>query len=226
MRLLSLRARATKFAANDEWTKFFSYFYGTTTINQKLSILTGAATGATEAFVVVPFELVKIRLQDNSHALKHKGAFDCVAKIIRQEGCVALYHGLESTMWRHIVWNAGYFGCIFQVRTLLPTAVSKSEKTRNDFLAGSVGGMVGTILNTPLDVVKTRIQSAPQFEGAFPKYNWAWPALRTIYLEEGYRSLYKGLVPKIARFGPGGGILLVVYTEALGLFTQARGKVQ
>lgn len=29
------------------------------------------------------------------------------------------YNGFEATLWRHIVWNAGYFGCIFQVRARL-----------------------------------------------------------------------------------------------------------
>jgi solute carrier family 25 (mitochondrial 2-oxodicarboxylate transporter), member 21 len=64
-------------------------------------------------------------------------------------------------MWRHILWNAGYFGIIFQVRGLLPTATTKSGKIGNDLVAGSIGGTVGTILNTPLDVVKSRSALIP-----------------------------------------------------------------
>lgn len=55
--------RATKFAANDEWGKVYRNLFGVTKMTQGLSVLTGATAGATEAFVVVPFELVKIRLQ-------------------------------------------------------------------------------------------------------------------------------------------------------------------
>jgi hypothetical protein len=55
--------RATKFAANDEWGKVYRNLFGVSKMTQGLSILTGASAGATEAFVVVPFELVKIRLQ-------------------------------------------------------------------------------------------------------------------------------------------------------------------
>lgn len=55
--------RATKFAANDEWGKVYRNLFGAPKMTQSLSILTGASAGATEAFVVVPFELVKIRLQ-------------------------------------------------------------------------------------------------------------------------------------------------------------------
>jgi len=89
---------------------------------------------------VVPFELVKIRLQDKASAGKYNGLMDVVMKTVRNEGVLAMYQGLESTMWRHILWNAGYFGCIFQVRQLLPKAETKKGQMANDILAGSVGG--------------------------------------------------------------------------------------
>jgi hypothetical protein len=117
--LMEAPKRATKFAANDAWGKFYRDIFGMAKMNQSLSILTGATAGATESFVVVPFELIKIRLQDRASAGKYTGMIDCVVKTVKAEGPLALYNGLESTMWRHILWNAGYFGCIFQVRELL-----------------------------------------------------------------------------------------------------------
>lgn len=190
--------RATKFAANDEWGKIYRNLFGMPQMTQPLSILTGASAGATESFVVVPFELIKIRLQDKASAGKYNGMIDCVTKTIKQEGPLALYQGLESTMWRHIVWNAGYFGCIFQVRQALPAAETKSGKTFNDIIAGTVGGTVGTILNTPMDVVKSRIQNTPRIPGQVPKYNWAWPGVFTVAREEGFSALYKGFLPKVS----------------------------
>lgn len=191
-------------------------------MDQKLSVLTGASAGATEAFVVVPFELVKIRLQDRASAGKYSGMIDCVVKTIKAEGPLALYNGLESTLWRHILWNAGYFGCIFQVKTLLPKATDKSQGLRNDLLAGTIGGTVGTMLNTPMDVVKSRIQNSPKVAGSTPKYNWAWPAVGTVMKEEGFAALYKGFLPKVLRLGPGGGILLVVYGNVIEFFRKVR----
>ena len=195
-------------------------------MNQQLSILTGASAGATEAFVVVPFELVKIRLQDRASAGKYTGSMDAVMKIIRKEGPLALYNGLESTMWRHILWNAGYFGIIFQIKELLPKVApgDKATQIRNDLIAGATGGTVGTILNTPMDVVKSRIQNSPKISGSVPKYNWAWPALGTVLREEGFAALYKGFLPKVLRLGPGGGILLVVYTGVIDFFKSMLGE--
>jgi solute carrier family 25 2-oxodicarboxylate transporter 21 len=192
-------------------------------MTQSLSILTGASAGATESFVVVPFELIKIRLQDRASAGKYNGMVDAVVKTVKAEGPLALYNGLESTMWRHILWNAGYFGVIFQVRTLLPKAETKGAQMANDLLAGAIGGTVGTILNTPLDVVKSRIQNSPRVKSQVPKYNWAWPAVGTVMKEEGVAALYKGFLPKVLRLGPGGGVLLVVFTGVMDLFRKMRG---
>jgi solute carrier family 25 (mitochondrial 2-oxodicarboxylate transporter), member 21 len=214
--------RATKFAANDEWGKIYRRAFGASQMTQSLSVLTGASAGATEALVVVPFELVKIRLQDKAQAGKYTGMLDCVAKTVRAEGLLALYNGLESTMWRHITWNAGYFGCIFQVRQLLPKANDKASQMRNDLISGSVGGTVGTILNTPFDVVKSRIQNTVKVAGEKPRYNWAWPALGVVAKEEGFGALYKGFLPKVLRLGPGGGILLVVFTGVMDFFRKMK----
>ena len=225
--LMEAPKRATKFAANDEWGKVYRKAFGVAKMNQSLSILTGASAGATEAFVVVPFELVKIRLQDRAQAGKYSGMIDCVVKTVRNEGVTSLYNGLESTIWRHVLWNSGYFGCIFQVRALLPVAEgpkARSTQIQNDLVSGAVGGTVGTMLNTPMDVVKSRIQNSPKVAGQVPKYNWAWPALGTVMREEGFRALYKGFLPKVLRLGPGGGILLVVFTGVMDFFRKFRGE--
>jgi solute carrier family 25 2-oxodicarboxylate transporter 21 len=224
--MLEAPKRATKFAANDSWGLFYRNLFGVEKQTQPLAVLTGATAGATEAIVVVPFELVKIRLQDRAQAGKYSGVLDAVVKIVRQEGPLALYNGVESTLWRHILWNAGYFGCIFQVRSQLPAAEpgNKAQQIRNDLIAGSIGGTAGTILNTPMDVVKSRVQNSPKVGGQVPKYNLAWPALGTIMKEEGFGALYKGFVPKVLRLGPGGGILLVVFTGVMDFFRKMRAE--
>lgn len=75
--------------------------------------------------------------------------------------------------------------------------------------------MAKTKCISPFDVVKSRIQNSPKIAGSVPKYNWAVPALGTIMREEGFGALYKGFLPKVLRLGPGGGILLVVFTGTL-----------
>ncbi|GMF07164.1 unnamed protein product [[Candida] boidinii] len=214
--LMEAPKRATKFAANDEWGKIYRKAFGMTEMNQPLAILTGATAGATESFVVVPFELIKIRLQDKTS--KYSGMGEVFKSIVKNEGPLALYNGLEATLWRHITWNAGYFGVIFQVRTLLRKAKNQTEKTINDLISGAIGGTVGTLINTPFDVVKSRIQNTVTTPGVVRKYNWTLPSIVTVFKEEGFAALYKGFLPKVLRLGPGGGILLVVFTKTMDFF--------
>ncbi|CAI6331477.1 unnamed protein product [Periconia digitata] len=222
--LMEVPKRAIKFSSNDTFSGMYQRLFNAASPTQPLAVLTGASAGAVESLVVVPFELVKIRLQDRTSAARYTGLLDCVAKVVRREGVGALYNGFEATLWRHIVWNAGYFGCIFQVRARMPSVDddgekgAKARKMGNDLVAGFVGGVVGTTFNTPLDVVKSRIQSVARVDGVRAKYEWAWPSLRVVAREEGVRALYKGYVAKILRFGPGGGVLLVVYSAVLDLF--------
>ncbi|KAG2361181.1 mitochondrial carrier [Suillus spraguei] len=219
--LLEAPKRAVKFAANDFWGKTYMGFSGESKMTQQLSILTGCSAGATESFVVVPFELVKIKLQDKTSTFA--GPIDVVKQIIKKEGPLGLYAGMEATFWRHLWWNGGYFGCIHQVRSMLTPAETQQGQLFNNFVSGSVGGFVGTLINTPFDVVKSRIQGTAKVPGVVPKYNWTYPALMTIMREEGPTALYKGFLPKVLRLAPGGGVLLLVVEFTLGVFRNALG---
>lgn len=118
--------------------------------------------------------------------------------------------GLESTVWRHAAWNGGYFGTIYQLKSMEFNEDSKASIMLGKFIKGAIGGAIGTVLNTPFDVVKTRIQnrSILTLDGRVP---WTLAAMMTVAREEGFSALYKGFVPKVLRLGPGGGILLVVF---------------
>ncbi|KAJ1300685.1 hypothetical protein OPQ81_002332 [Rhizoctonia solani] len=219
--LLEAPKRAVKFAANDFWGKAFIKQSPDGKMTQGLSILTGAAAGATESFVVVPFELVKIRLQDKTS--KYSGPMDVVRSIVRQHGPLGLYAGMESTFWRHVWWNGGFFGTIHTLRSKLPKAETPQAALLNNFISGAAGGFVGTALNTPFDVVKSRIQGAHPVPGVVPKYNWTYPSLVLILREEGPAALYKGFVPKVLRLAPGGGVLLLVVEAVLGVVRKTLG---
>jgi len=219
--MLEAPKRAVKFSSNGFWGSTYKDFFNVSQMTQSLSILTGCSAGATEAVVVVPFELVKIRLQDKASI--YAGPSDVVRKIIAAEGLLGLCNGLESTFWRHVMWNGGYFGSIFQIKSLLPKSKTKSGELWNNFISGSIGGCVGTILNTPFDVIKSRVQNSPKIAGQTPKYNWTFPSLALVAREEGVAALYKGFLPKVLRLAPGGGVLLLVVEVVGGMFRTRLG---
>ncbi|KAI0244381.1 hypothetical protein L0F63_003536, partial [Massospora cicadina] len=157
--LVEAPKRATKFAANEKFREFYQKLFKVEKLDQKLTVLTGVSAGVTEAFVVVPFDLVKIRMQDRGSAALYRSTTDCVVKILRSEGPLAFFKGLEATMFRHGTWTGCYFGSINYIKELLPKPKNNGEVLAINFVAGAAGGTVGTLANTPFDVVKTRIQN-------------------------------------------------------------------
>lgn len=69
---------------------------------------------------------------------------------------------------------------------------------RNNFVSGAIGGFIGTAINTPFDVVKSRIQNTPNVPGQVRKYNWTFPSVALVAREEGFGALYKGFTPKVS----------------------------
>lgn len=202
--MLEAPKRAIKFGANGYWGGILTDG-GKKKNTQSLAIATGFLAGATESVVVTPFELVKIRLQDKKSTFT--SPTDVIKKTIAKNGPLGLYSGMESTFWRHWWWNGGYFGAIFAMKGYLPKPTTKGGELTNNLIAGTVGGFIGTVLNTPFDVVKSRIQLSGTGE-------WTYPAILRVAREEGGAALYKGFAPKVLRLAPGGGVLLLV-VEAL-----------
>lgn len=66
----------------------------------------GFLSGITEALVIVtPFEVVKIRLQQqkglDKALLKYRGPVHCATTIIREEGILGLWSGATPTIFRN-----------------------------------------------------------------------------------------------------------------------------
>lgn len=176
--------RAIKFGANEQWGFVLKKLLSLDQFTATQAGFVGSMAGATEAFLVTPLDLVKVRLQDRHSLGTYSGTFDCINKIRTQEGLLTFFHGFESTVWRHATWSGVYFMAIHIFRTAFPerAGTSKNESMLRNFVAGTIGGSLGTLVNTPFDVVKSRIQN--QRRGGV-KYGYALPSVGRIYRDEG-----------------------------------------
>uniref|UniRef100_A0A915IDX5 Mitochondrial 2-oxodicarboxylate carrier n=1 Tax=Romanomermis culicivorax TaxID=13658 RepID=A0A915IDX5_ROMCU len=216
--------RATKFFTFEQYKGLFTC--------DKLSLpmtysFAGLCSGLTEAIVINPFEVVKVRLQTEMAVglLEQKSAFATAREIIKANGFgdAGLNKGLTSTLGRHGVWNMIYFGLYHSLKGAYPPP--KNNKFLQDptanfvhrFSIGFLAGTLASIANIPFDVAKSRIQG-PQPQPGVVKYHGCFRTIGIIYREEGFFALYKGLVPKVMRLGPGGAIMLIVYETVYDFF--------
>lgn len=76
-------------------------------------------------------------------------------------------------------------------------------------VCGSVAGGIAAALTTPLDVAKTRIMlSSGEYSSNFVK------TMARIAKEEGPKTLFRGVVPRVTWISIGGAIFLGVYERA------------
>lgn len=59
------------------------------------------------------------------------------------------------------------------------------------FLIGLTSGVLGSVINIPFDVAKSRIQGPQPVPGEI-KYRTCFATIVTVYKEEGYELLYLG----------------------------------
>lgn len=209
--LVETPKRAVKFFTFEQYKKFF--LFGAPAPTPLTFSLAGLGAGVTEAILVNPFEVVKVSLQANRAHLKEVPSTWAVTKqIVATQGLGfrGLNKGVTATIARNGVFNMFYFGFYHSVKGLMPEYEDHVKEFFRKVGIGFVSGTLASCCNIPFDVAKSRIQGPQPVAGQI-KYRTTLGSMAIVYREEGWRALYKGLVPKVLRLGPGGAIMLVVY---------------
>ena len=100
-------------------------------------------------------------------------------------GTSKLYTGANLCLMRDIPFSAIYFPVYSHLKNRI-SSVSKYS-TLNYFIAGTLAGFPAAYLVTPMDVVKTRIQTSPKLYGSD-----ILSCVRAIYQNEGIFAFWKG----------------------------------
>ncbi|CAL1683914.1 unnamed protein product [Lasius platythorax] len=200
--------RAVKFFTFEQYKQFF--LFGAKAPSPLTFSCAGFFAGVTEAILVNPFEVIKVKLQSNRKHIKESPSTFAVTKEIVSKygfGLNGLNKGLSATIMRNAVFNSFYFGFYHSVKRCIPVKKKPWLEFLTQIIIGFLSGTIGSCLNIPFDVAKTRIQGSQ--DGT--QYKGTLNTMYIVYKREGFRALYKGLLPKVLRLGPGGAIMLVVY---------------
>ncbi|RUS88178.1 hypothetical protein EGW08_004075 [Elysia chlorotica] len=185
--------RATKFFTFEQYKSLFSY--GDVLPLPLALSLAGLGAGLTEAIVINPFEVVKVKLQAERTSFKEQSSTIRTAReIIAKDGLgfKGLNKGLTATLGRHGVFNMFYFGIYHNVKSIDGLIFHSELKLRDDatadflrrFAIGLVAGTLSSCTNIPFDVAKSRIQGPQPVAGQI-KYKTCFQTISLIYREEG-----------------------------------------
>jgi len=190
----------------------------------------GFGAGVVEALVVVtPFEVVKIRLQQQKGLimkdLKYKGTVHCARTIVKEEGFRALWNGAGPTIAR----NGTNQMCLFTAKAHVDAFLwnkhdgdGKELRPLQSMISGGLAATIGPVATGPFDVVKTRLMAQSKAGGL--KYKSFLHALYVIPKEEGIFAMWKGLLPRLMRIPPGQAVTFMVADQIIQAYLR-REKV-
>lgn len=158
----------------------------------------------------------------NKDLVKHyANDIDCLVKVLSEEGALALFNGLQTTVFRNSIWNAVYFGAISAMSDFRKESREGVAEQLQRLATGLGAGILATCFNAPFDVAKSRIQQSK----SGPNRRTTFGILLDILQQEGARALYKGFTPKAWRMGVGGAVSfprLTLHTARCKLLARAR----
>ncbi|KAL8541075.1 hypothetical protein ACS0TY_002383 [Phlomoides rotata] len=192
----------------------------------------GATAGIIAMSATYPMDMVRGRLtvQTESSPYQYRGMVHALSTVLREEGFRALYKGWLPS----VIGVVPYVGLNFAVYESLKDWLIKSKPfglvddnelgvvTR--LACGAAAGTIGQTVAYPLDVIRRRMQmvgwshasSVLTGDGrskASLEYTGMIDAFRKTVRHEGFRALYKGLVPNSVKVVPSIAIAFVTYEQ-------------
>ncbi|KAF1741310.1 hypothetical protein MXB_5413 [Myxobolus squamalis] len=112
-------------------------------------------------------------------------------------GIKGVYKGIVPTMIKQGSNQAIRFFVFDSLKSLLKNEQDKKIGMAQTFLIGAIAGTASVYGNTPIDVVKTRLQVTKGLESH--KYKGTIDCIKKIYHQEGIFAFYKGTLPRLSR---------------------------
>lgn len=199
-------------------------------------VVFGSVAGMVGKVVEYPFDTVKVRLQSQPDhlPLRYAGPLDCFRQSIRQDGVKGLYRGVSAPL----LGAAAETSCLFLSYRVAKDVIrvfngTSSTKKADEELplsslvtAGAMSGAVTSLVLTPIELVKCRMQ--------VPLTSTMDPTLRNattgplavigdVYRREGLAGFWRGQLGTLFRETGGGAAWFGCY-EASSLFFKQRAK--
>eukprot|EP00092_Neocalanus_flemingeri_P028939 GFUD01031422.1.p1 GENE.GFUD01031422.1~~GFUD01031422.1.p1 ORF type:complete len:362 (+),score=63.20 GFUD01031422.1:70-1086(+) len=174
----------------------------------------GMGTGVAEAVLLVTWvETLKVRLisDQKKKVPLYRGPVHAASSIIRNEGPFGLYKGFTPTVLKQGSSQAIRFSVMESLRSWY-TGGDINKSVPKPFVAmfGAVAGGASVLGNTPVDVVKTRMQNG--------SYSSSVECARQVARNEGVRGFYKGCLPRMNRVCLEVGLAFVIYDTVMEVF--------
>uniref|UniRef100_A0A1I7YAN8 Solute carrier family 25 member 40 n=1 Tax=Steinernema glaseri TaxID=37863 RepID=A0A1I7YAN8_9BILA len=200
-----------------------------------LPMFVGAAARGAAVTIVSPLEMVRTKMQ--SEKLSFFQLRDAVRTTVKHDGFGALWRGWAPTIMRDLPFSALYWTGYEYLKKRALQYLDRKETTFGiSAMCGALSGTFAAAVTTPFDVVKTHRQitlgqvSCSDAEG-IPRNGQQRLKSQSTYTvikeigasPHGYKALFTGLVPRIAKVAPACAVMIGSY-EFFKLFFARRNS--
>jgi solute carrier family 25 protein 39/40 len=185
-----------------------------------IPLVSGSIARIITVTALSPLELLRTNMQAlDVKQLRQSGTttFGFLGGIIGSTGLKGLWLGLGPTLVRDVPFSAVYWTGYEYLKLHLSSLIPGEHKKHKGFSflvhfsSGAASGTLAAVLTTPIDVIKTNAQVTQFVATSSPRRRNAWEIIRAIILEEGWRGLTKGIVPRAAKVAPACAIMISSY---------------
>uniref|UniRef100_A0A674PR73 Mitochondrial glutamate carrier 2 n=1 Tax=Takifugu rubripes TaxID=31033 RepID=A0A674PR73_TAKRU len=145
-------------------------------------------------------------------------AMGITMELLKTHGLAGLYRGAGATLMRDVPFSMIYFPLFANLNALGQEGggnVQARAPLWQSFMSGCVAGSVAAVAVTPLDVIKTRLQTLQKGEGE-DTYKGIIDCTRRIMMREGPSAFLKGATCRALVIAPLFGIAQGVYFLGVG----------
>jgi len=143
---------------------------------------------------------------------KYKGTLHCFRTIIKEESLLGFFKGMASPMAGVALINAIVFGTYGNALRFQQADPDIEPTLSQIFLAGAFSGFVNSIVASPIELAKIRLQNQSQHkDGKAITYRGPTYFLMNTYKHHGFRGLFRGISATILRETPSYGCYFTTY---------------
>ncbi|XP_039064820.1 calcium-dependent mitochondrial ATP-magnesium/phosphate carrier protein 3-like isoform X2 [Hibiscus syriacus] len=179
-----------------------------THVKRSKYFIAGGIAGAASRTATAPLDRLKVVLQVQT---TNADILLAVRKILKEDGVLGFFRGNGLNVVKVAPESAIKFYAYEMLKNVIGDSTgdkSGDVGTSGRLLAGGLAGAVAQCAIYPMDLVKTRLQTCASKGGKPPKLA---KLTKDIWVQEGSRAFYKGLVPSLLGIIPYAGIDLTVY---------------
>ncbi|KAI8330556.1 mitochondrial carrier domain-containing protein [Blakeslea trispora] len=220
-------------------------------------LMAGSLGDLAASFIYVPSEVLKTRLQlqgryNNPHFVSgynYRSTWHATKMIVKYDGFGALFHGFRATILRDVPYSAIQFACYEQFKKIAQNRFKQPDQDLPigiDMVTGSLAGGIAGAITTPLDVMKTLLQtqigtkkkpistatvttttSATTMTHEHPPvkhYSGIIDGMIWNYRNQGMAGLFRGIGPRVFWTSLQSAIMFVVYEQILHIESDLRTK--